>query len=151
MIDSTSSREYQVCSHTVMDTSDPSITFDDSGISNHYWDFHNNISLIGFKVLLVFPFLSVRLMRLSRRENKPYDCILGLSGGLDSSYMLHKVVTEFNLRPLLFHVDAGWNTDTAVSNINALVSKLGLDLYTEVVNWNELRDFQLAFQGGIPH
>lgn len=75
-----------------------------------------------------------------------------MSGGLDSSYMLHLAVTEFNLRPLVFHVDGGWNSDIAVSNIQMLVEKLGLDLYTEVINWEEMRDFQLAFfKSGVPH
>src|SRR4029079_16490905 len=73
-------------------------------------------------------------------------------GGLDSSYMLHLVVKEFGLRPLVFHVDGGWNSDIAVSNIENLVNKLALDLYTEVINWEEMKDFQLAFfKSGVPH
>ena len=85
-------------------------------------------------------------------KGKEFDCILGLSGGLDSSYMLHLIVTEFGLRPLVFHVDGGWNTDIAVNNIQMLVEKLGLDLYTEVINWQDMRDFQLAFfKSGVPH
>ena len=77
---------------------------------------------------------------------------MGLSGGLDSSYMLHLAVTEFNLRPLVFHVDAGWNSELAVHNINALIDSLGLDLYTDVINWKEMKDFQLAwFKSGVPH
>jgi N-acetyl sugar amidotransferase len=77
---------------------------------------------------------------------------MGLSGGADSSYMLHVMVTEFGLRPLVFHVDGGWNSELAVHNINCLIDKLGLDLYTEVINWEEMRDFQLAmFKSGVPH
>jgi N-acetyl sugar amidotransferase len=77
---------------------------------------------------------------------------LGMSGGLDSSFLLHKAVKDFGLRPLVFHVDGGWNTDIAVSNIQALIDGLGLDLYTEVINWEEMRDFQLAFfKSGVPH
>ena len=68
-------------------------------------------------------------------EGKEFDSIMGLSGGLDSSYMLHKMVTEYGLRPLVFHVDGGWNSEIAVHNINVLVDNLGLDLYTEVINW----------------
>ena len=75
-----------------------------------------------------------------------------MSGGLDSSYLLHLTVKEFGLRPLVFHVDGGWNSDIAVNNIEALVDALGLDLYTEVINWEEMRDFQLAFfKSGVPH
>src|SRR6185503_5479021 len=85
-------------------------------------------------------------------SGKPFDCIMGVSGGLDSSFMLHLAVSEFGLRPLVFHVDGGWNTDIAVNNIQVLVDKLGLDLYTEVINWEEMRDFQRAFfKSGVPH
>lgn len=85
-------------------------------------------------------------------KGKDFDCILGLSGGVDSSYMLHIAVKEFGLRPLVFHVDGGWNSELAVHNIQMLVDKLGLDLYTEVINWEEMRDFQLAFfKSGVPH
>ena len=88
----------------------------------------------------------------SAGKGKDFDCLLGLSGGMDSSYMLHVVVTEFGLRPLVFHVDGGWNSELAVHNINVLIDKLGLDLYTEVINWEEMRDFQLAwFKSGVPH
>ena len=73
-----------------------------------------------------------------------------LSGGMDSSFMLHTMVTKYNLKPLVFHVDGGWNTELAVNNINNLVDK-GLDLFTEVIDWNEMREFQLAmFKSGVP-
>ena len=63
--------------------------------------------------------------------------------------MLHHVVTKHKLRPLVFHVDSGWNSEIAVSNINTLVDELNLDLYTEVINWREICDFQLAFKSGV--
>ncbi|CAN0604817.1 unnamed protein product, partial [Ectocarpus sp. 12 AP-2014] len=85
-------------------------------------------------------------------KDREFDSIMGLSGGADSSYMLHVMVKEFGLRPLVFHVDGGWNSELAVHNINVLVDKLGLDLYTEVINWEEMRNFQLAmFKSGVPH
>jgi N-acetyl sugar amidotransferase len=85
-------------------------------------------------------------------KNRDFDCILGLSGGVDSSYMIHLAVKEFGLRPLVFHVDGGWNSELAVHNIHVLVDKLGLDLFTEVINWEEMKDFQLAFfKSGLPH
>jgi N-acetyl sugar amidotransferase len=75
-----------------------------------------------------------------------------MSGGVDSSYMLHIVVKDFDLRPLVFHVDGGWNSELAVHNISVMIDKLGLDLYTEVINWEEMKDFQLAFfKSGVPH
>jgi len=71
---------------------------------------------------------------------------------VDSSYMLHIAVTEFGLRPLVFHVDGGWNSELAVHNINVMIDKLGLDLYTEVIDWEEMKDLQLAFlKAGVPH
>ena len=78
-------------------------------------------------------------------KNRDFDCIIGLSGGLDSSYTAYVAKEIMGLRPLLFHVDAGWNTDQAVGNIEKLVDGLGLDLYTEVINWEEMKDLQASF------
>ena len=78
-------------------------------------------------------------------KNQEYDCIIGISGGPDSSFMLHYVVTNLKLRPLVFHVDGGWNTKSAVNNIKNLVTKLNLDLKVKVVDWEEMRDLQLAY------
>jgi N-acetyl sugar amidotransferase len=148
MIDS-----YKICSKTVMDTSDPSIFFDNNNISNHYWDFERNIKKNWYPNQTGENKLReiVDLIKLEGKNND-FDCIIGLSGGADSSYMLHKMITEYGLRPLVFHVDGGWNSETAVNNINQLVDKLSLDLFTEVINWNEMRDFQLSmFKSGVPH
>tara|TARA_B100001989_G_scaffold85898_1_gene59628 strand:- start:6247 stop:7395 length:1149 start_codon:yes stop_codon:yes gene_type:complete len=146
-------QKYRICRKTVMDTSDPGITFDDDGISNHYWEYHNFIKQNWYQGDDGRRKLSSMIEKIQKSgKGKDFDCILGLSGGLDSSYMLHKVVTEYNLRPLVFHVDGGWDTEIAVNNINCLVDKLSLDLYTEVIDWEEMRDFQLAmFKSGVPH
>lgn len=145
---------YQICTKTVMDTSDPSISFDEEGISNHYWDFHNIIKPNWYAKNSSGEDRLVKIVKTIKRSRKDsdFDCIIGLSGGLDSSYLLHCLVTKFYLRPLVFHVDGGWNSDIAVNNINSLVDKLGLDLFTEVINWEEMRNFQLAmFKSGVPH
>lgn len=93
----------------------------------------------------------MRLADEIRSEDKDFDCVIGLSGGLDSSYAAYVAKEVMGLRPLLFHVDAGWNTDQAVGNIEKLVDGLGLELYTEVVNWEEVKDLQVAFlRSGIP-
>ena len=144
---------YKICTKTVMDSTDPSITFDKNGVSNHFYDFKNFIEPnwpINNGGALE---LEKQLGEIKRQgKNKEFDCIIGLSGGLDSTYMLHKAVTEFKLRPLVFHVDAGWNSETAVHNINSIVHKLDLDLFTEVINWEEMKNFQLAmFKSGVPH
>ena len=145
--------KYQICKKTVMDSSDPKIFFDIDGISNYYWNFHNDIKKHWHNdnygsIYLKNYFEKIKI----EGANKEFDCLLGLSGGADSSYMLHKIVTQYGLRPLIFHVDGGWNTDTAVHNINALVEKLGLELFTEVIDWEEMKNFQLAmFKSGVPH
>lgn len=143
----------KVCSNCVMDTSDPKIVFDSNGVCDHCNGFRMDVLPNWYpneKGMDIFR-KTVSDIRASGR-GKPFDCIMGMSGGLDSSYLLHLAVTEFGLRPLVFHVDGGWNTDLAVSNIQVIVEKLGLDLYTEVINWNEMRDFQLAFfKSGVPH
>ena len=144
---------YQICKKTVMDTSDPYISFDKDGISNHYWKFQEVHKSNWYLDDIGHQYLTKIIEKIkSTGRNNQFDCILGLSGGADSSYLLHKVVTEYGLRPLVFHVDGGWNSEIAVSNINCMIDSLRLELYTEVINWNEMRDFQLAmFKSGVPH
>lgn len=144
---------YQICTNCVMDTSDPRIVFDENGVCDHCIDFRTNVQPRwntgeqGRRQLEAI----VQSIK-SAGKGKDFDCLLGISGGVDSSYMLHVMVREFGLRPLVFHVDGGWNSELAVHNINVLIDKLGLDLYTEVINWEEMRDFQLAwFKSGVPH
>jgi len=146
-------KNYQICTNCVMDTSDKEIVFDDQGVCDHCNGFRSHVAPkwhpneTGRQMFA----RTVEQIRQSG-QGKPFDCIIGLSGGLDSSYLLHRVVTEFQLRPLVFHVDGGWNTDIAVNNIQVLVEKLGLELFTEVINWEEMKDFQLAFfKSGVPH
>jgi N-acetyl sugar amidotransferase len=147
------SKKYSLCSKTVMDTTDPSIVFDKDGVSNHYWDFQNNVKPNWHTGLKGRADLEKIVDQIKKDgKHNEFDCLTGLSGGADSSYMLHVMVKEFGLRPLVFHVDGGWNSEAAVNNIHNLVDKLGLDLYTEVINWEEMRDFQLSmFKSGVPH
>jgi N-acetyl sugar amidotransferase len=144
---------YQICINCVMDTTDPNITFDNNGVCDHCHDFHENVEPnwhTGDKGREQLN-RTIALIK-SEGKDRDFDCILGLSGGIDSSYMLHLAVKEFGLRPLVFHVDGGWNSELAVHNINVMIDKLGLDLYTEVINWEEMKDFQLAyFKSGVPH
>lgn len=136
-----------------MDTSDPCIVFDDNGVCDHCNDFRTNVQPKWHPDEQSRQQLEAIVQSIkSAGKGKDFDCLLGLSGGMDSSYMLHVIVTEFGLRPLVFHVDGGWNSELAVHNINVLIDKLGLDLYTEVINWGEMRDFQLAWiKSGVPH
>ena len=145
--------KYQRCEKCVMDTSDSNIQFDDEGICDHCWGFKKNILPDWNNSSTREDLLSKEIKKIKKiGKNNQFDSIIGLSGGLDSSYLLHTVVTKFNLRPLVFHVDGGWNTELAVNNIQMLVEKLGLELYTEVINWEEMKDLQLAFfKSGVPH
>lgn len=129
-----------------MDTSDPNIRFDDLGRC----DYCNNFELVVRPNWQPMEGGGDALDRLASAvradtQRQEFDCIIGLSGGLDSSYAAYVAVTMMGLRPLLFHVDAGWNTDQAVGNIEKLVDGLGLDLYTDVVNWQAVQRMQVAF------
>ena len=139
---------YQICTHCVMDTSDPDISFDEKGVCSHchhYDTFYKNI----------YPFnlsLEQRKSEFSKivdeiksaRSYKKYDCIVGLSGGVDSSYTAFKA-KQLGLNPLAVHLDNGWDSEHAVKNIELLVRKLDIDLYTHVIDWDEFRDLQKAF------
>ncbi len=139
-------RPYQVCTQCVMDNTDSAIIFDENGVCDHCLDFEQNVKPNWHtdergRAEIAKIIDQVR----AAGKGHDFDCILGLSGGLDSSYMLHLLVKEFGLRPLVFHVDGGWNSDLAVNNIQMLVEKLSLDLFTEVIDWEDMRDFQHAF------
>jgi N-acetyl sugar amidotransferase len=144
---------YQICTNCVMDTSDPKITFDEKGVCDHCNGYYRDVLPNWHPDEKGKEIFRKQVEEIKRKsKGKPYDSIMGLSGGLDSSYLLHLAVAEFGLRPLVFHVDGGWNTDIAVNNIQMLVDKLGLDLFTEVIDWEEMSDFQLAFfKSGTPH
>lgn len=146
-------RAYHICTRCVMDTSDSQIQFDADGVCDHCRGFETDVRPHWHPDERGRAAVAAAVAAIKENgKGKEFDCILGMSGGLDSSYMLHLVVKEFGLRPLVFHVDGGWNSDIAVSNIQNLVGGLGLDLYTEVINWEEMRDFQLAFfKSGVPH
>ncbi len=146
-------KNYQVCTRCVMDTTDPAIQFDSNGVCDHCHDFDTNVKPNWHTDEQGEQQLTKLVKKIKASgKGKEFDCLLGLSGGVDSSYMLHLAVTRFGLRPLVFHVDGGWNSELAVHNINVMVDKLGLDLYTEVINWEEMKDFQLSwFKAGVPH
>jgi putative aminotransferase len=129
-----------------MDTSDPNIRFDKNGICDYCQNFDQVLKPKWDSDTAD----SASLVRMADEikahgEGRDFDCIIGLSGGLDSSFVAHIAKNVMGLRPLLVHVDAGWNTDQAVGNIEKLVDGLGLDLYTEVIDWQAMRDIQLAF------
>lgn len=135
-----------------MDDSDPNIFFDTGDIC----DYCSNFKKIIAPNWNNGPEVSNQMTQLANEiaqagKGKEFDCIIGLSGGLDSSYVTYVAKAKMGLRPLLVHVDAGWNTDQAVGNIEKLVDGLGVDLYTEVINWQDVKRMQVAFlKSGIP-
>jgi len=136
-----------------MDTTDSKITFDADGVCDHCTTFHRKILPNWHTDERGRQALDQLIASIRKEgEGRDFDCIIGVSGGIDSSYLTYAAKEMFGLRPLVFHVDAGWNSQIAVNNIEKLVDKLGLDLYTEVIDWEEMRDLQLAFfKSGVPH
>jgi N-acetyl sugar amidotransferase len=137
---------YQVCTKSVMDTTDPLIIFDEEGVCNHVryyeeWEKNGKLTTIAAELAMV------EMVEKLKKEGvgKEYDCIMGLSGGVDSSYMAWFVTKKLGLRALVVHVDTGWNSELAVNNIQSIVQKLNLDLHTLVIDWEEMRDLQLSF------
>ena len=144
-------RKYQICKCCVMDTTDEEITFDENGVCmrcNEYkerilpdWNYGKGHELELKKLIEEIK---------EKGKGKEYDCILGLSGGLDSTYMLHLAVKEWGLRPFVFHIDAGWNLPVAEENIKKVTDKLGVELHIEKMDWEEMRQMQLAwFRTGL--
>jgi N-acetyl sugar amidotransferase len=139
-------KTFQICSRCVLDTTSSDVTFDSNGICNYC---HQN-DLIAASTYLrpredrYKDFAKIISEIKVAGEGKKYDCILGLSGGMDSSYMA-LVAHEQGLRPLVIHFDNGWNAELAVKNIESIVSKLSFDLHTYVINWEEFKDLQLSY------
>src|ERR1700722_19039776 len=136
---------YRQCALSVMDTiADPDIRFDEKGICNYYYEYKKAESGLhtgeeGWKALEA---IAGEIKEAGK--GLPYDCIMGLSGGVDSTYVAY-LAKQLGLRPLAVHFDNGWNSELAVMNIENIISRLGFDLFTYVIDWNEFRDLQLAY------
>lgn len=139
-------QDKKICTNCVMDTSDPKITFDSDGKCDFCKNYFTTIAPSwhpgeeGKRELLQ---LAEKIKQ--ETKGKKYNCIIGMSGGVDSSYLTYIAKELMGLNPLIFTVDSGWNLNVAVENIEKIVKKLNLDMYTEVVNWQEMKDLQLAF------
>lgn len=144
-------RLYQRCTRCVMDTTDSKITFDENGVCDHCRNFDKNIAPYWKPQENRFDELEKLAEQIRKAgRNSEYDCILGLSGGADSSYLAYIAKEVMHLRPLAFVVDTGWNLNVAVENIEKIVKGLDLDMYTQVINWKEMADLQLSFfEAGI--
>ena len=137
-------RAYQICTNCIMDTSDSDISFQENGVCNHCSNYvsKNDAQLvpIGKREIALE---GIKSTILKAGSGKKYDCIVGISGGVDSSYVA-LLAKDLGLRALLVHLDNGWNSDISVKNIRSIAIYTGFDLYTHVIDWNEFRDLQLS-------
>ena len=137
--------QIKICNRCVMDSTDKKITFNRYGLCDYCQNFDNRIK----NKIKNHNKPSIKLSKLSdkiKSKNKSkYDCLIGISGGVDSSFLAHYIKTELKLNPLVLHVDTGWNSVNSVNNIEKIVDGLELDLITIVIPWREMRDLQLSF------
>jgi N-acetyl sugar amidotransferase len=143
---------YQICTRCIMDTTDPQIVFDENGVCNHC-----TAALERMRQQLLPPEERARALAAIVAEIKEegkgrdYDCIIGVSGGVDSS-MVAYTAKQHGLRPLAVHLDNGWNSELAVDNIKRVLDHMGIELYTHVIDWEEFKDLQLSFlKSSVPN
>jgi N-acetyl sugar amidotransferase len=146
MVLSTQDKNYQQCTLSVMDNiADPNITFDEKGICNYYYEYVKAEKTEVYKGADGKEKFDAIIKQIKADGvGKKYDCILGVSGGVDSTYLAY-LAKQNNLRVLCVHFDNGWNSELAVKNIENIVNKCGFDLFTYVIDWNEFKDIQLAY------
>lgn len=138
-------KDYKQCSISVMDNiADPDITFDSNGISNYFYEYQQKEKNVykGEEGQKKLQGIVEKIKEAGK--GKKYDCITGVSGGVDSTYVALQI-KKLGLNPLIVHFDNGWNSELAVKNIENIINRLGFDLYTLVVDWNEFKDIQLSF------
>ncbi len=143
-VESKATHEHTMCTKLVMDTTDPDIDFDDQGVCNWWHQFHRikNERHSPNQLQLQLDAMVSRIKECGKQND--YDCVLGISGGVDSSY-LALLAKQWGLRPLVVHFDNGWNDELAVANIEKIVRSLGFDLSTCVMHWPEFRDLQRSY------
>ena len=146
-------RRYQICNRCIMDTSDPTIRFDSDGICNYCTEALELISEQGYKGGGQSEAQYNKIIKTikNNQRDKAYDCVIGVSGGVDSAFLLHLAHKE-GLIILAVHVDAGWNSNMAVSNIQKLCTKMKIDLKTIVIDWKIFKELQRAYMfSGLPN
>ncbi|MDC0338321.1 N-acetyl sugar amidotransferase [Flavobacteriales bacterium] len=134
---------YQICNYCIMDTSDEDIKFDAKGRCNHCTDFEQVLNSPRYHESVYDKQLNSMISKI-KNTNKQYDCLVGISGGVDSCYTAY-LCHKWGLKPLLIHMDNGWNSDIAVKNVKKIVDKLDLDYVSYVLDWKEFREVQLGF------
>jgi N-acetyl sugar amidotransferase len=138
-------RPYRVCTRCVMDTTDPDIQFDENGICSHCHNYERVIQTCVFQGAEGELKLTKIIESVKKNgKGKKYDCVIGLSGGVDSSFVAYRV-KQYGLRPLAVHLDNGWDSELAVKNIENICRRLEIDLHTIVLDWEDFRELQIAF------
>jgi N-acetyl sugar amidotransferase len=136
---------FQRCTRCVMDTTDPDIIFDNEGVCNHCLQYDELSAGHVFTGIEAESRLAKIVARIrADGTGKPYDCIMGVSGGVDSTYSVY-MAKRAGLRPLAVHLDNGWDSELAVKNIQRVLTTLEVDLQTVVLDWEEFRDLQVGF------
>jgi N-acetyl sugar amidotransferase len=137
---------YTTCTRCIMDTTDSSITFDEKGVCNHCLKYDEVVNSYPFNSPASIDLELQKMITRTQKngEGKPYDCVIGVSGGVDSTYLAY-IAKEKGLRPIAVHLDNGWNSELAVHNIEKVLKNLGIDLLTHVLEWDEFKDLQIAF------
>jgi N-acetyl sugar amidotransferase len=138
--------KYNICTKTIMDTiGDPDIRFDKNNVCNYYYEFKEKLKVRVPEMKKAKIKLDKLVTKIKKEgKGKQYDCLIGVSGGVDSTYTAW-LVKQLGLRPLAVHLDNGWNAELAVKNIENILNKLEIDLYTEVLDWDMFKDLQLSF------
>lgn len=137
--------DYKVCTRCIMDTSDPEIFFDEDGVCNHCHRYDVELPKRVFQGEIAKEKLTQIINKIKQSgKGKEYDCIIGVSGGVDSTYVAY-LTKQLGLRALAIHFDNGWNSELAVSNIEKVLDGLNIDLFTYVIDWEEFKDLQLSF------
>jgi len=138
-------QNYQICKRCIMDTTDPEIRFDENGICNHCKQYDKLAKERLFTGEVGKQKLNELVSEIKASgTNKEYDCVVGVSGGVDSTFVVYKL-KELGLRPLAVHLDNGWNSELSTRNLEMALKKFNVDLYTYVIDWEEFRDLQLSF------
>lgn len=138
--------KYRICQRCIIDTTVPDIVFDEAGVCNFCRHYDERVERELFCDEAGRARLDQFMARVKRRgEGKPYDCLIGVSGGLDSAYVAYLIKRHYGLRPMAVHLDNGWNSDVAVTNVKKILSALDIDLETHVLDWEEFKDLQVSF------
>lgn len=147
-----SDSHHRICTRCIMDTSDAEISFDESGVCNHCKQYYERVAKERFTGKEGETRLKELVTKIRRHgRGKEYDCLIGVSGGVDSTTVAYHA-KRLGLRPLAIHLDNGWNSELAVDNIKGTLDRLGIDLYTHVIDWEEFRDLQMSFlKASVPN